>query len=177
MPGPKPQSITLTENQQTVLEKIARRQSSSQQLVRRVQIILHAAQAKNNQQVAQELGIHRETVRQWRKRWIAATERFKSAESSSNDLHYLALMESVLADDLRPGSPSNFSLEQIVEIIAIACEPLTASERPLSHWTPKALAQEAVKRSIVKEISPRSVGRFLKRGSSTTAPEPLLAEC
>lgn len=35
----------------------------------------------------------------------------------------------------------------------------------------------AVKRGIVEEISPRSVGRFLKRGYSTASSQPLLAQC
>lgn len=51
------------------------------------------------------------------------------------------------------------------------------SGRPVSHWTPIELADEAVKRGIVKEISPRSVGHFLKRSYSTTSSQSLLAQC
>jgi hypothetical protein len=50
----------------------------------------------------------------------------------------------------------------VVRIVAIACESPEKSERPVSHWTAKELAQEAIKRGIVEKISPRSVGRFLK---------------
>jgi putative transposase len=62
-----------------------------------------------------------------------------------------------------------------VQIIALACESPSEAGRPVSHWTPAELADEAVKRGIVEEISPRSVGRFLKRGYSTTSSQPLLA--
>lgn len=49
-----------------------------------------------------------------------------------------------------------------LQIMASACEDPQASGRPVSHWTPRELADEAVKRRIVERISPRSVGRFLK---------------
>ena len=49
-----------------------------------------------------------------------------------------------------------------MQIVALACEAPKASEHPVSHWTPTELATEAVKRHIVKKISPRSVGRFLR---------------
>ncbi len=68
----------------------------------------------------------------------------------------------MLSDELRPGSKSKFSVEQIVQIVAIACEDPGSSELPLTHWTRKELADEAVKRGIVEQISPRSVGRNLK---------------
>jgi hypothetical protein len=51
--------------------------------------------------------------------------------------------------------------------VALACEnPREESGRPITHWTPPELADEAVKRGIVESISPRSVGRFLGRGGS-----------
>lgn len=74
----------------------------------------------------------------------------------------MQLIESVLADAPRPGTPARFSLEQTVEILAIACEKPDASGYPLSHWTPQALRAEAIKRGIVEHISVRHVGRFLK---------------
>jgi len=73
----------------------------------------------------------------------------------------------ILVDAPRSGWPGIFTPEQIVEIIAIACElPEEDAERPVSHWTPREVAEEAVKRKIVPRISARSVGRFLKSGGS-----------
>ena len=68
------------------------------------------------------------------------------------------------------------SPEQIVQIVAVACEPPEKSARPISHWTSRELADEVKKRQIVTAISPRTVGRFLKRGSPPASPEPLLAQ-
>jgi hypothetical protein len=47
--------------------------------------------------------------------------------------------------------------------VALACEAPEDSDLPISHWTQQALADEAMRRGIVEEISQRSVGRFLKR--------------
>src|SRR5499426_981433 len=68
------------------------------------------------------------------------------------------------------------SAEQWCQIMALACEPPADSQRPISHWTPRELADEARKRGLVPTISERHVGRFLKSGRPQTAPESLLAE-
>ncbi|UXE62083.1 MAG: hypothetical protein KA717_04265 [Woronichinia naegeliana WA131] len=54
-----------------------------------------------------------------------------------------------------------FSLEQILQLFAIACEPPADYDRPLSHWTARELADEMLKQGIVESISPRHVGRLL----------------
>jgi hypothetical protein len=59
-------------------------------------------------------------------------------------------------------TPATFTPEQLAKIIAVACEKPSDSERPVSHWTPRELAAEVILRGIVKTISARHVGRFLK---------------
>ena len=67
----------------------------------------------------------------------------------------------MLTDAPRPGGPMTFSLEQILQLFAIACEPPADYDRPLSHWTARELADEMLKQGIVESISPRHVGRLL----------------
>jgi len=176
MPGPKPISIELTVRQRKILERLARRETSTQRLVRRCNIVLAAAEGGNNAQVGQRLNIQRGTARTWRERWVAAAAGLLLAEEEGIDDKALTeLIEQVLADEPRPGAPGVFEPEQIVQVIAVACEEPQESGRPVTHWTPRELADEVVKRGIVTSISPRSVGRFLK-GSGLEAPsEPLLA--
>ena len=81
-----------------------------------------------------------------------------------------------VADAPRPGCPATFGPAQIIGIVAVACEPPSKSGRPISHWTARELADEAAKRQLVKRISPRTVGRFLKRGRAAAAPKPLLVQ-
>jgi putative transposase len=86
------------------------------------------------------------------------------------------LVADALDDAPRPGAPGTFSAEQVVQIVAIACEPPPSSDRPTSHWTPREIADEAVTRGIVPTISPRSVERFLGSGRPQAPSEPLLAD-
>jgi putative transposase len=58
----------------------------------------------------------------------------------------------------------------------LALEAPEECGRPVSHWTPRELAEEAMKRQIVASISPRSVERFLKGSRSQASSQPLLAE-
>lgn len=145
-----------------VLKQFAHRKTLSHQLVQRSQLILAMAAGANNSQVAHQLDLTRGTVRCWRQRWLAVGPVLQAAEEDpEQELLLPELLAAVLSDQPRPGAPTTFEPEQIVQIVAIACEPPTASERPVTHWTPTELAQEAVKRGIVQHISARSVGRFL----------------
>jgi putative transposase len=175
--GPQPTVVELSDRQQRILKQLLRRQTSSQRLVRRVNILLAAADGGNNEQIAKRLGLHRESVRQWRERWLSAGAGLAAVEAKERyDKPLLQAIEAVLADAYRSGAPSCFRAEQIVRIIAVACEEPQASGLPITHWTPQDLADEVVKRGIVERISARSAGRFLKRGRSQAASEPLLAE-
>ena len=41
------------------------------------------------------------------------------------------------------------------------CDPPEKYGRPISHWTPRELADELMKQKIVESISQRHVGRLL----------------
>ena len=177
MRGPKPTPISLTDRQRAILEGVTRRQTNAQQLVRRAHLILEAAMGHNNDQVARHLDLDRGTVRTWRTRWLAAAPRLDAAEAAGEpDRVLLDLVREVLQDAPRPGAPDTFTAEQVVQIVALACEVPPTAERPTSHWTPHELAAEAVKRGIVTAISPRTVGRFLKSGGVEAPSEPVLAQ-
>jgi transposase len=78
---------------------------------------------------------------------------------------YCERIAEVLKDAARPGAPAVFTAEQVVQIIAVACEVLDGSDAPLSHWTQKEIAAEAVRRGIVKNVSRASVQRFLAQAA------------
>ena len=174
MSGPQPVPLSVTPAQQTALERLVRQHTCPQALVRRGKIVLAAASGQRNEQIARQLHCSPTTVRLWRRRWVEAQTHLLAVEADERELP--AAIASVLADEERPGAPDTFTAEQIVQIIALACTPPSASDRPIDAWTPHELADEAVKQGIVSTISARSVGRFLKTGRSQTASEPLLAE-
>ena len=174
MSGPAPRSISVSTQQRRVLEGIVRRETSTQQLARRARTILLAV-GSNNVQVGRAVGVSDETVRAWRQRWADAGEALLGAEAEGGDGGLERVMWGILADEPRSGAPARCTPEQVCAIVAVACEPPAVSERPIDHWTPRELADEAVKRGIVAAISPQSVDRFFKGGRPQAASEPLLA--
>jgi len=178
MSGPPPARISLSARQLCLLEQIRQRQTAPQRLVRRALILLALAANPCLQAIAADLGLNRISVRLWRDRWLAAAADLTQAEQDDlSDPQLLSLIEQILDDAPRPGGPATFGPEQIVQIVAVACEPPDKSGRPISHWTARELADEAKKRKIVQTISSRTVGRFLKAGRLAAASQPLLVEC
>jgi putative transposase len=149
MPRLSAVSIVLTATERTELNKIVNRHQSPQQLVQRAKILLLSDAQQSNHQIAQSLGVSREMVRLWRNRWLATAESEQSALSR-------------LQDAARPGAPMQFTMEQLMKLYAIACEPPGAYGYPLSHWSAKELAEVMVLEQIVESISVRHVGRLLK---------------
>lgn len=177
MPIPHAQAISLSLRQRRILEQIVRQTTNPYRLVRRAQLVLGAAAGVSNSALSAQLSMSRNQVQLWRSRWQAATVGLDQAEveeMSEGQLRHR--IEAVLADELRSGTGVRFTVEQIVSIVALACELPASSGQPISHWSPGELAREAVKRGIVEQISPRTVGRFLKGSGTATTPGALLAQ-
>lgn len=156
MSGPQPTTIELSEAARQELERLVRAHTTPQQVALRAQILLSAAAGLNNVQLSRHLGISRETVRLWRERW---------AGLQGVPLDDLGVEER-LADAPRPGAPVRIGAEQVCAIIALACEAPARSDRPISQWTGREIADEITRRGIVETISPRHAARLLKRGIS-----------
>lgn len=168
--------VVLTDRQRASLELLVRAHKTPQQLVRRCRILLLASEGKTNIEIGRALGIEKQQPGRWRKRWASAQPQLVAMEESkTTDRQLTEKILEVVADLYRRGCKGKFSAEQLTRIVAIACERPENSGYPLSHWTPKEVAAEAVRRGIVKNISVRHVGRFLKRGGSSTASHRLLA--
>lgn len=178
MPTPKAAVIMLSEAQAQCLRSLASQTTNPYRLVRRASLILGAAAGATNSQLSQEWKIARNQVREWRQRWLENEEKLRLCEEedpSGMELRQQVL--AILSDHQRPGVPVTFTPEQVVQIVAIACEEPQASGRPINRWTPEEIADEAIKRQIVSRISTSSVKRFLG-GSPTSAPsESVLVEC
>ena len=155
MRGPKPDPLSLTEVEHTALERLVRRHSTSQQMALRGHIILEANAGKNNSQIGRSLGVSVETVRAWRKRWLAL-QNIALADLS---------VQERLRDVPRPGRRSQITAEQICQVMAMACEQ--PKDRPISQWTGREIADEVMRRGIIQQISPRHAARLLKKGISS----------
>jgi putative transposase len=145
----RPTPIILSDAERSELEGLVRSHSTPQHLARRARMIVLAADGISVGETAERLGLWRKGVSFWRARWLTGGAGEAAAER--------------LADAPRSGAPATVTPEQICAIVALACERPQESGVPLSQWSASDLAREAVRRGIVKSISPRSVGRFLKR--------------
>ena len=166
MRGPKPSVLSLDQSVRQELEAFVRRHATEQQKALRARIVLLAADGHNNTQIARQLGIDKATARHWRERWL---------EEATVPLTDRCLADR-FEDQPRSGAPPRISAEAWCQITALACEPPEQSGRPISQWTSRELADEAVQRGLVETISRRHVGRFLKGDRPQAASVPLLAD-
>lgn len=153
MPTPKATVVKLSETEQKGLEQLIGRHKVEQQIALRGRIILAAGAGKTSSEIARQLRISINTAQRWRKRWA------KAQTISYDDLS----IEDRLQDGPRPGAPRRITADQRCQIEALACEKPEKSDRPISQWTAREIADEVKKRLIVAHISARHAARLLKR--------------
>lgn len=161
----QPVEINLSDKEKEDLKKITSARKMGQHFVMRAQIILAADEGKNNRQIMHEIGISLNTVRLWRSRW-------KLWETTP--LSELSALER-LEDAPRAGAPARITADQRCQIEQLACQKPEKTGRPITHWTNRELADEIIKQGIVETISPRHVGRLLKRSGNQATSDSLLA--
>lgn len=144
-----PSPIHLSEAEKVDLDKLANGHKTPQMIALRARIVLLLAEKKGHRQIARKLDLSRDMVRKWHHRWL---DSFGSDKSVAERLK----------DAERSGAPAKFSPEQLTQLFAIACEDPKESDRPISHWTARELADELMKRGIVERISMRHTGRLLE---------------
>lgn len=152
MPRLAPKAVELDDEEKQELEKILARHSTSQQVAKRAKIVLLASLGKNHRDIARELDISRKMARLWRERWLELKQKDVTVKER-------------LLDAERPGSPTKFTTEQVLQLFTIACESPEKYGRPISHWTSTELAEEMEKQKIVITISPRHVARLLSEAT------------
>ena len=130
-PVPATAQMQLTEPQQDELERCARSRSVAARAVQRAKIILGLTAGETKKEIAQQLGIVRQTVRRWEQRFLQ-----HGAEG--------------LDDAPRSGRPPVLQPETIAQIVY-----KTTQETPSdsTHWSTRSLAQEV-------QVSASSVGRI-----------------
>lgn len=154
--------VVITERQQMILRDLANSRTAPRHLVQRATIVLRAFAGVDNGEIAREIGLGRDAVGLWRRRWARAWPRLTEFECLENQADLRRAIAAMLGDRPRSGNPGKFTPEQVTQILALACEPPETSGRPITHWTNAELANEAVKRGIVPSISAAQVGRYLR---------------
>lgn len=144
-----PKTLNLSDDERIQLQQLSDRHNTPQQIARRARIILMASEGQNHREIARNLDINRQMARLWRNRWL---------ETNGKELSILQRLQ----DQERVGAPVKFSMEQVIELFALACSPPSDYGRPISHWSSRELADEIIKQGIIESISVRHVGRLLE---------------
>ncbi len=166
MPGPKPPEIVLHAEQRRELERLVSANKAAQALVRRARVVRLAAMGYSNTAIAEQVPMDVEAVGLWRHRWAAL------CGIPVDEMN----VATRLADAPRPGAVPRLSPEQVCQILALACEQPSGSDRPISQWSHRELADEIVRRGITDRISPRHASRLLKSGRLAAAPRAVLVD-
>lgn len=151
--------IELKQEEKEELEKLLRKQTTAQNIVRRARIILMANSGEyKNGEIAKYVGMDGAEITRWTKRWV---------ESSIKDV------EERLKDRHRTGRPATITAEQWCKIMALACEKPESHGVPITHWSHSTLTAEIIKQGIVEAISSTHVGNFLKKSNCNLTEPPI----
>ena len=147
---PKPlYRMNLISAERDELEELARRYTTPQLIARRARIILMAnEEGMSNAEIARRLGINKAKVTLWTQRW---SERG------------LEPVLDRLSDRPRPGAPGTITPEQWCRVMALACESPQEHGYPMTHWSSKELAAEAIRQGILKRLSAGHLRKVLQK--------------
>ena len=138
--------IVLNPDERAQLERIVRARTSPQQLARRAEIVLRAADGASNTAIATAVGVARHTVQHWRDRF--ATERLAG-----------------LRDRPHCPPPRRYHAAQQAAIVVLACQaPAERGWVGQTHWSVADLAQylQAHPELGLGAPSKSTVGRILQ---------------
>uniref|UniRef100_UPI00389AE5E7 IS630 family transposase n=1 Tax=Streptomyces kaniharaensis TaxID=212423 RepID=UPI00389AE5E7 len=145
--GPALEPLLLSDEERATLTRWARRASSAQALALRARIVLacDGPDVPSIVGVARELGITADTVRKWRRRFLA--ERLDG-----------------LVDEPRPGRPPTIAVDEIEAVVVATLEEIPKNA---THWSRSSMAaRSGLSKSTVGRIwrkfqlKPHLVGTF-----------------
>lgn len=153
----------LTTAQQEILEKLISATTTPHAIVKRAQIILHAAKNDSTYSAVKHVKVTWMTAQKWLERWNEYLPQFANINEGDKNALRNAIIE-CLRDAPRSGRPPTFTAEEIIKITSLACTTPESHGIPLSHWSSRTLALYAVKMGIVPRISPVKIAIFLRQG-------------
>lgn len=148
-------SLVISAEQREELERWTRRRKTAQALALRARIVLSCGEGRDNADVAEALGVTRQTVGRWRRRFIE-----KGVDG--------------LLDEPRPGAPRQISDAKIDKVITLTLE---SQPKDATHWSNRSLARATgLSRSSIARIW-RAFGlRPHRTESFKLSTDPLLIE-
>ncbi len=113
--------IPLSPRQRQILEELKNGTHVPQHLAQRATIILLAADGKTNTHIARTIGVNRNTVKAWRKRWAASPPTLNRTEAE-RPRALRAAIGAALEDAPRSGNPGKITNIPPALMLQMACE-------------------------------------------------------
>ena len=134
--------IELDKQSKSELVNFVRKGERIAREVTRARILILANMGKHNDEIADMLGVDRDTVLRVKKRYLEGS------------------IDKAIHDDSRPGQPRKYSDSVVAEVIALACSTPPDGRK---RWSVRLLAEELGKREFMKGISRETVRIILKK--------------
>ena len=130
-------AITLTLNacEQALLEKITRQLTVPEYKKQRVQAVLAAAAGLENKAIAKQIGLNRNEVGKWRKRWATQHQHWQHSDAALRPKMDAQLVLHWPADQKGRGRKNAITLEQRAKVAGLAQETPERYGIPVTHWT------------------------------------------
>jgi len=112
--------LVLTDEERDELKRLGRRRKTANGIATRARIVLRCATGRENQDVAEELGVHYNTVCRWRRRFLK--ERLNG-----------------LLDEPRVGRPRTVSDDDVERVVETT---LHSKPKGATHWSADLLARD-----------------------------------
>jgi transposase len=151
MPGPKATSPVITDVERKALVHLVN--TGDEDIKTKAEVLLRTEAGESIRSVSKELKVSTASVIAWKKNWNSSTIRVETWEEAIDKI------QQVLKTGT--GRPKKCKQEQVAKIIEIGT--WSNSSCRSRHAQNELIASEAVRRGIVSDISPRSVGRLLEK--------------
>jgi transposase len=138
--------MRLSEEERNQVYLFVRRGKANARTLTRARVLLKSDDGFTDAEIAEDLEISEQTVRNIRQRFRAGG------------------VEAVLTDKRQQQRRHALSDEQAAHLIAIACSEVPDGH---DHWTVRMLAGKAVELGYVRSISPETVRQLLKKTCSS----------
>jgi transposase len=119
LPGRPLAPLEVSEADRLTLERWIRRPKTAQALAQRARIVMSCAQGKSNGEVADEMGLTRQTVGKWRARFLGAGV-------------------DGLLDEPRSGAPRSLTDEDVERVLALTLE---SKPKDATQWSTRSMAK------------------------------------
>lgn len=156
-------SVKLSPTMTEIFQQIVHSRLHGTAVTQRAQCVLLAHKNRTYSEISKMVQLSVRPVGRWVRRFCDSLEALRHEETKHVKASLIRVILYCFRDATRSGRPSTFSPAEVASVISVACEDPEKSARPVTSWTTREIADEAVKRGVVKSISVSHVQHLLNR--------------